>query len=254
MHPQTETDTHHLLYTPSHGELLATAVRSEEVNHSFSIIMNNASTRISSPRPAHQLSLFQSFQETWILEFLGLLCSAAGLIIIMIILLKYDGQQRPTWYISINAVVSILSAVVNIGALYSVTHGVNQLKWVWLSEKTRKLADIQTFDSGSRGVLGAMTLLLHLRARYACTTFTTLHLCRTDSSRHLAALGAVAIILRIGIDPSIQNVIHFRDGVIVDETQASYIARTTIYRDKGPESIYQGECRSTLNGRRYCAY
>lgn len=67
-----------------------------------------------------------------------------------------------------------------------------------------------------------------------------------NSSRHLAALGAVAIILRVGIDPSIQNVIHFGDGVIVDEAQASYAARTSIYRDKGPEAYSRGEIRKSV--------
>jgi hypothetical protein len=101
------------------------------------------------------------------LELLGLVCSAFGLFAIASILLKYDGKQRPSWSISINAVVSILSGVVSVGALYSVTHAVNQLKWVWFSEQERKLADIQIFDDGSRGVAGAMALVCHLRAQYA---------------------------------------------------------------------------------------
>ena len=59
--------------------------------------------------------------------------------------------------------------------------------------------------------------------------------------RHLASLGAVAIILRIGVDPFIQNVIQFRIDAILDETQTSYAARTTIYRNNGPNIISSGE-------------
>ncbi|CAO2648858.1 Nn.00g098070.m01.CDS01 [Neocucurbitaria sp. VM-36] len=217
MRLQMEADNQRLLDIASNGNMPTPAVQLEERRRPTPTVTFADPTRSTScPRPSYKISWFQRLQETWILELLGLLCSASGLIIIVAILLRYDGKQRPTWYISINAVISILSAIVSIGALYSVTHGVSQLKWVWLSEKERKLADIQAFDSGSRGVLGAMTLLLHLRAR------------------HLAALGAVAIILRVGIDPFIQNVIHFENGVKVDETQASYAARTLIYQDAGP--------------------
>ena len=121
----------------------------------------------STVRRPRQISWVGKLQGTWILELLGLLCSAVALIAIATILLEHDNKRRPAWRISLNAVVSMLSAVVTAGAVYSVTHGVSQLKWTWLSEKERKLADIQTFDSGSRGAVGAIALVLHLRARYA---------------------------------------------------------------------------------------
>lgn len=123
----------------------------------------------STVRPLRQISWVRKLQGIWIPELLGLLCSAVALIAIAIILLEHDNRQRPAWRISLNAVVSILSAVVTAGAVYSVTHGVSQLKWTWLSEKERKLADIQTFDSGSRGAFGAIALVFYLRARYAST-------------------------------------------------------------------------------------
>lgn len=170
MHSHIEMDTQYLLETASGGRRRTPAMGLEERNQVLPMAIKDTPNSTSSPRLFLQLSWFRSFQKTWILELLGLLCSAAGLIAIAIILCKYDGKQRPTWSISLNAVVSILSAIVSIGALYSVTHAVNQLKWVWFSEKERKLADIQVFDSASRGVLGSMALLLHLRARYAHPT------------------------------------------------------------------------------------
>jgi hypothetical protein len=165
MHSQADTDTQHLLGTAQDCGQLPPATRMEKSNQSYPIAISGNPKSISPLRSALRFFWFRHFEGTWILELIGLLCSAAGLIAIAIILLKYDGKQRPSWAISVNAVVSILSAIVSIGALYSVTHAVNQLKWVWFSEKERKLADIQVFDGGSRGVVGAMTLLLHLRAR-----------------------------------------------------------------------------------------
>ena len=170
MHAQIETDTQYLLDTDSGGTRQTPAMRLEKANQVLPMAIEDTSKSTSSPQSLPQLSWFRIFQETGILELLGLLFSAAGLIAIAIILRMYDGKQRPTWSISLNAIVAVLSAIVNVGALYSVTHAVNQLKWVWFSEKERKLADIQVFDSASRGVFGSVALLLHLRARYAHVT------------------------------------------------------------------------------------
>lgn len=136
-------DTQYLLDTASSGRRWTPGMRLQESSQDLPITIKDNYKRTSFPRSLLQLSWFRSFQKTSILELLGLLCSAAGLIAIAIILRKYDGKQRPTWSISLNAIVSILSAIVNIGALYSVTHAANQLKWVWFSEKERKLADIR---------------------------------------------------------------------------------------------------------------
>jgi hypothetical protein len=174
MRSRTE-DTQNLLNTASDDIPSIPVFRSEQKNCSIPMVsFTDMPKSTCYPQPSYQLSWFQQFQETWFLELLGLFSSAAGLVAIMAILVKYDGKERPTWYISINAVVSILSAVVSIGALYSVTHGVSQLKWVWLSEKERSLADLQAFDSGSRGVMGALALIIHLRARYDFQLLITL--------------------------------------------------------------------------------
>jgi hypothetical protein len=167
MHSSIELDTRHLLAIKSSGRCPIPAMRYKKENQVSPMAINDTSKSTSSTRSALRPPWFRSFQETWILELLGLVCSAVGLFAIASILLKYDGKQQPSWSISINAVVSILSGVVSVGALYSVTHAVNQLKWVWFSEQERKLADIQMFDDGSRGVAGAMALVYHLRAQYA---------------------------------------------------------------------------------------
>lgn len=163
-------DTQYLLDTAPGGRRRTTTIPSEESNQIFPKAVKDTPNNMPPQRSLLRPDWFRNFQETWILELLGLLCSAIGLIAIAIILRKYDGKQRPTWSVSLNAIVSILSAIVNIGALYSVTHAVNQLKWVWFSEKERTLADIQMFDSASRGVFGSMALIFHLRARYAPPT------------------------------------------------------------------------------------
>jgi hypothetical protein len=236
-----EADTQYLFPAASQNWTQTPDIPLEERRQSLLAVTAVDQTRLetkSTVRPSRHITWFGRLQNTWIPELLGLLCSAVALIAVAAILLDHDGKQRPAWRISLNAVVSILSAVVTAGALYSVTHGVSQLKWTWISEKERKLVDIQTFDSGSRGAVGAMALVFHLRARYAHVFHHHNHLLST--SRHFAALGAVAIVLCTGIDPFIQNVIQFRDGVIVDETQASYAAKASIYNDSGIPVVYAG--------------
>ena len=163
-----EPGTQHILYPGSHHKAPTSDIPLEERKQSIStvtVVDRNAFEATPIARPPHSISWFERFHSTWIPELLGLLCSAAALITIVTILFRYDGKQRPEWKISLNAVVSILSAIVTAGALYNVTHGVSQLKWAWVSEKDRKLVDIQAFDSGSRGGFGAIALLFHLRAR-----------------------------------------------------------------------------------------
>lgn len=128
----------------------------------------NSDTSATSDVPKKSLmhiSRLAKLENTWILELSGLALSAAALLAIVIILQKYDGKPRPAWRISLNAVISVLSYLGSVGALYTITHGVSQLKWTWFSERERNLADLQVFDSASRGAVGAVELLYLLRAR-----------------------------------------------------------------------------------------
>ena len=105
---------------------------------------------------------------TWLFEVIGLLVSAAALAGIVYVLRRYDGQRIPNWgALSFNALISILTTVSKMAALYGATSAISQLKWVWFAEKDKSLLDYKVFDAGSRGVTGAASLVWALKGRCA---------------------------------------------------------------------------------------
>jgi hypothetical protein len=127
-------------------------------------------------------------EEWWKWEIAGILGSAAAIAGIIGILLALNNKQQPSWArpqnycvkvpytnkmechnasVSINSLISWLSTIAKICVFIPVTKGLGQLKWVWFAEKERTLADLETFDSATRGVTGSAMLVWKLRGRYA---------------------------------------------------------------------------------------
>ncbi len=118
------------------------------------------------PRAAHRLTFLQKLSATWTFELLALLVSVAGLAAMVYVLWRYDGQRIPDWgSLSFNTLISILTVVSKMAALYGATSAISQLKWAWFTEYGKKLVDYKTFDSGSRGVAGAAVLAWTLKGR-----------------------------------------------------------------------------------------
>lgn len=119
------------------------------------------------PRAAHQSTFLQKLSATWTFELLALLVSVAGLVAMVYVLRRYDGQRIPNWgSLSFNTLISILAVVSKMAALYGATSAISQLKWAWFAEHGKNLVDYKTFDSGSRGVAGAAMLAWTLKGRY----------------------------------------------------------------------------------------
>ncbi|RYP65182.1 hypothetical protein DL771_008417 [Monosporascus sp. 5C6A] len=93
------------------------------------------------------------------------------------------------------------------------------LKWIWFAQGPHKLVDLKTFDGASRGTFGALVLML-------------------SQTRHFATFGAVAIVLRIGFDPFIQNLIHFQPGTLPDEGNAAMIGQISISNERGISTAF----------------
>ena len=122
-----------------------------------------------------RLTLWEKIIGTWLFEIFGLLVSAAALTGIVYILRRYDGQRIPNWgVLSFNALISILTTVSKMIALYGATSAISQMKWAWFAEDDNSLLDYKTFDAGSRGVSGAAMLIWSLRGRYVAVSPTSL--------------------------------------------------------------------------------
>lgn len=103
----------------------------------------------------------------FIWEVLAIILSSGILAAIIVILDHYHHHPQPAWKtVSLNSVISWLSTVSKGCVLFAISEGIGQLKWVWFTQKSRPLVDLDTFDGASRGVFGCAGLVWRLRARY----------------------------------------------------------------------------------------
>ena len=131
----------------------------------------------STPKPkATFLTKVGAFFGDWyyLWEVLGIVISAGAILGICIVVWRLDDKPPPVWVrkvpfreqtfqLTINSLLSILSVFGSTCAMIPVTKGLGQLKYVWFLEQDRKLADLEMFDSASRGKLGSAQLIWKLR-------------------------------------------------------------------------------------------
>lgn len=105
-------------------------------------------------------------ENGWILELLSLGLGCILLVVIAVVLKSYDHQQQPQFGIlatydtvSLNTIIVILGTAMQASILFPVAECIGQLKWQWMQSRDRRLKDLSTFDSASRGIWGSGQLL-----------------------------------------------------------------------------------------------
>lgn len=133
------------------------------------------------------------YTDWWTLEVACSVLSIACTIAIVVVLICINGKFIETWHswLQPNTIVSILSTVAKSALLLPFAECISQQKWeLFRSSKPRKLEHMDMFDQASRGPYGAVWLLF--------------------SSRSFSAiLGAFVVLVALGMDPFIQQVIAF---------------------------------------------
>src|SRR5207253_3218886 len=106
------------------------------------------------------------------------------LIAIVVLLTLRQDKPLPTWpsLLGINSLVAIFSAIFKVALLYPIVEGISELKWIWFAT-AKSVNDFDRFDSASRGPWGATKLLAK------------------RPSNLFASLGALIMILSLGVDP-----------------------------------------------------
>jgi hypothetical protein len=101
------------------------------------------------------------FVEWWLLEIVSWIFSAICMMIIAIVLSRYDGKPLPNWSINIsmNAFISIFSGFAKSALLLPTAEALGQLKWDWFRKGEKSMMDFEVMDGASRGVLGSAVLL-----------------------------------------------------------------------------------------------
>lgn len=102
---------------------------------------------------------------SWLLEIISLIASVLSIATIIGVLFHFDGQALPDWPngISLNTLFALLAAIANATLAASLSSGLSQMKWIHFKQEWRPLTDMELFDDASRGVYGAMKLLVFAR-------------------------------------------------------------------------------------------
>jgi Protein of unknown function (DUF3176) len=122
-------------------------------------------TQPPSPPPVYETLSFgtrlQEFMNTfWVYEILSSIISLTALGAIFAVLYHYNSWDVDSWSHSwaLNSLVVFLATISQITMAFPLASSISQLKWTWYRE-SRKLADLNKFDQGSRGPFGSVKLL-----------------------------------------------------------------------------------------------
>ncbi|KAI9644597.1 hypothetical protein NHQ30_006618 [Ciborinia camelliae] len=167
-----------------------------------------------------QLSIFTILSSASF-EIFSLVLAGTSLFGLVVLLLKHDRKERPTWYlgserVSINAIVSVVSTIFRGCLMAAVSRSIGQACWLWY-RKPRSLGDVCYYDDASRGSsLGCATLLKKLRLR-GC-----------------ASLGAAITLLALALDPFFQQSVEYISMTVKDTTRDAQSVAAHTY-DAGVE-------------------
>ncbi|KAI9373777.1 hypothetical protein BJX61DRAFT_552009 [Aspergillus egyptiacus] len=164
--------------------------------------------------------------ELWALGGSGL--AFAGMVAL---LRAFDDRPIFDWYgVTLNTLVSILSAAMKAALIYAVSECISQWKWILFSREERLLIDFERMDSASRGPLGGINVLWKTR--------------RSTSVR----LGAFLTLLAIALDPFSQQLVQLRQGTEFVDSLGGARAESakTLEYSKG-DVVYGNATNSTIN-------
>lgn len=100
--------------------------------------------------------------RVWLWEFVAIAVAFGLNIAVAALLVSYDKQPVPDWgsYINLNALLALLSTMLRAILVLIASQIICQRKWDWYGNQgARPLSDLQDFDAGSRGSLGAFFLI-----------------------------------------------------------------------------------------------
>ncbi|KAL5050822.1 hypothetical protein BDW71DRAFT_173259 [Aspergillus fruticulosus] len=132
--------------------------------------------------------------DTWLWEVVSITFSVSCFVAIFGVLLAYDQKLYPEFPqgLSLNAIISILATGSKASLIFAVSESIGQLKWIWFNQKDEhQIRDLQSFDSASRGPLGAFAMVIR------------------DRGRSLISLGALIMVLGLSFDPFMQQILSY---------------------------------------------
>jgi hypothetical protein len=133
---------------------------------SESLVNSDPGDQNNQLKSRENLSLWSLASKLFVLELLAVVLSTALLIAIIVILASFNHHPQPHWeHMSLNSLISWLSTISKGSVLFAISESLGQLKWLWFTQKSRAISDLQTFDAASRGFFGSAMLMWDLRAK-----------------------------------------------------------------------------------------
>lgn len=131
--------------------------------------------------------------DTWLWEILAVSFSILCFLVVICLLRAYEQKALPSFPhdLTLNTIISILSAASKSSMIYAVTASIGQLKWNWYYARKEQLQHIQLFDDASRGPWGSMMMLF------------------SHKGWSLASLGALITLLALAFDPFMQQILRY---------------------------------------------
>lgn len=60
------------------------------------------------------------------------------------------------------------------------------------------------------------------------------------TDRHFAVWSCLAVILALGYDPFVQNLVHYQQKMVVDSSKTAFVANSSIYNAYGFQYVLTG--------------
>ncbi|KAJ5184801.1 hypothetical protein N7491_007329 [Penicillium cf. griseofulvum] len=142
----------------------------------------------------------------WKLELWALVGSVLSFTIMVIVLAIFDGRPIFEWKsVTLNAIISVLSVAMKASLTFAVAELIGQWKWILFSRDERPLMDFERIDMATRGPWGSLRVLSRMRGLQV---------------RAPLQLGALLIVLAIGLDPFSQQLLQLeqRPRFAIDES------------------------------------
>ncbi|OJJ87025.1 DUF3176 domain-containing protein [Aspergillus glaucus CBS 516.65] len=163
------------------------------ISHNSPLPQNQEATTISHDDESRlkTKSQFLMGKDNWMWEIGSWILSAVCVVLMVVVLLNFQGTALSKWHMSIapNTVISILATISKTSLLLPVAECISQLKWLHF-DKARKLNDMDLYDSASRGPMGSLFFLWEVRI-------------------NLGALGAIITVISLALDPFAQQLVSF---------------------------------------------
>lgn len=162
------------MHYPSHwATKVATEITTQAMDEQE--VASDSKSRIDALRRCHG-RLVDLCTDWWLVEVLSWASAVIFMSITISMLASYDGKplpERPPLGLSLNAYLSVLSALLKLALAIPLEEALGSQKYLWFSQAglKRPLMDFERFDDAARGPLGALRLLLRTRTRYNQTIF-----------------------------------------------------------------------------------